>query len=181
MVVMLINILLVSLPETLNSEEEVNPLAVLLEAEGKLTPISSKTQLTYQFQLNHECEFLDIDFKYAPKQYQDKAASHELIMEAIEKYAEPEWAEPYKKNWEGFYPLQNLLTLSVDGPEGFRGSAHRHPPEQQHRICSDASQTSPGFISGKLAAGVWKITISVHCVVTPECRYVLEVRGGEAV
>lgn len=150
----------------------------LLEVEGKVTPLGSKTHITYQFPVHQPTTHVLIDFKYGPKTYSNKEASYPLIMDAIERYAEPERVEAYKEQWESFYPLQNLLTLSVDGPDGFRGSAHRHSPEQQHTISQDARTTSPGFIPGPIVAGVWRITISVHCVVSPECRYELIARGG---
>lgn len=152
-------------------------LTDIITVEGKLTPLSSKTHITYQFHLKQDLSSLEIDFRYEPKQFLDKEASRPLIMEAIETYADPAWGELYKKQWENYYPLQNLLTLSLDGPSGFRGSAHRHPPDQQHVICSEVGQTSPGFIAGDIPSGIWKITISVHCVVTADCRYELSVRG----
>lgn len=151
----------------------------IIAVEGKLTPLSSKTHITYQFHLEHALSSLEIDFRYAPKQFLDREASKPLILEAIENYSDPAWAELYKKQWENYYPLQNLLTLSLDSPSGFRGSAHRHAPEQRHMICPDGSKTSPGFIAGDVPSGVWKVTISVHCVVTPDCRYELLVRGTD--
>ncbi|MEK5239881.1 hypothetical protein NST99_29915 [Paenibacillus sp. FSL L8-0470] len=149
----------------------------IITVEGKLTPLSSKTHITYQFHLDYPLSSLEIDFRYAPKQFLDREASQPLILEAIEIYSDPAWVALHKKQWDNFYPLQNLLTLSLDSPLGFRGSAHRHAPEQKHMICPDGSKTSPGFISGDIPSGVWKITISVHCVVTPDCRYELFVRG----
>lgn len=149
----------------------------IMAVEGKLTPLSSKTHITYQFHLGHPLSSLVIDFRYTPKQFLDKEASQRLIVEAIERYSDSAWVELHKKQWDHFYPLQNLLTLSLDSPSGFRGSAHRHDPKQQHQICREGSKTSPGFIAGDISSGVWKVTISVHCVVTPDCRYELFVRG----
>ncbi|WP_166244043.1 hypothetical protein [Paenibacillus turpanensis] len=151
----------------------------LLTVEGTLTPLSSKTHITYQFHIDEPSASLVIDFKYSPKVLEDREAARPLIVEAIEKYVEPSVAELQKKQWERFAPLQNLLTLSIDDPSGFRGSAHRHPPEQHHIL--GEGEASPGFIAGPLPSGIWKITISVHCVVTPTCTYHLTVRkGGDA-
>ncbi|MFC3746542.1 hypothetical protein [Paenibacillus sp. GCM10012306] len=148
----------------------------LLIVEGQLTPLSSKTHITYQFYLPEGIDSLAIDFKYSPKILEDKDLSQELITEAIHKYVDPTLQQVYAEQWERFFPLQNLLTLSIDDPEGFRGSAHRHPPVQQHVLSQETS--SPGFFAGKIGPGVWKVTISVHCVVTPECRYQLHIREG---
>lgn len=149
----------------------------IIAVQGKLTPISSKTHITYQFHLEHAMTSLEIDFSYAPKQFLDREASQSIILEAIERYSDPALVELHKRQWDNFYPLQNLMTLSLDSPLGFRGSAHRHAPEQKHTICPDWSKTSPGFIAGHMPSGVWKVTISVHCVVTPDCSYELIVRG----
>lgn len=149
----------------------------IIRVQGKITPGSSKTHIVYQFHLEHSMSSLEIDFGYAPKQFLDREASKPLILEAIERYSEPASAELHKRQWENYYPLQNLLTLSLDSPSGFRGSAHRHAPEQKHIICPDWRMTSPGFIAGDVPAGIWKVTISVHCVITPDCSYELTVRG----
>ncbi|MCI3921101.1 hypothetical protein MO973_12730 [Paenibacillus sp. TRM 82003] len=148
----------------------------LLTAEGTLTPLSSKTHITYQFHIDEPHEAVTIDFQYSPKALEDPDAARPLIERALEKYAEPSIAELHAKQWERYAPLMNLLTLSVDDPEGFRGSAHRHPPEQRHELAKDGA--SPGFIAGPIVRGVWKITISVHCVVTPTCNYRLTVKKG---
>ncbi|MFS0726498.1 hypothetical protein [Paenibacillus sp. 1P07SE] len=149
----------------------------LLEVEGTLTPLGSKMHITYQFEIHQAVPIVLIEFKYAPKSFLDKEASYPLIMDAIERFTEPERIEAYHAQWENYYPLQNLLTLSIDGPDGFRGSAHRHAPEQQHAITGDSRTTSPGLIPGPITPGVWKITVSVHCVVSPQCHYALSVRG----
>ncbi|CAM4285634.1 hypothetical protein [Paenibacillus tarimensis] len=148
----------------------------LLTIEGTLTPLSSKTHITYQFHIDEPPARLAIEFQYSPKVLEDSEISRPLIMEAIGKYVDPSAADLQKQQWERFTPLQNLLTLSVDDPEGFRGSAHRHPPEQRHTLA--VGSASPGFIPGVLPAGIWRITISVHCVVTPACTYRLSVYKG---
>ncbi|MEK3885168.1 hypothetical protein [Paenibacillus sp. PL2-23] len=148
----------------------------LLVAGGTLTPLSSKTHITYQLPIIGQLASLELEFRYSPKVLVDQEAAQSLIIEAIERYNEPSHAELQKQQWERYTPLQNLLTLSVDDPNGFRGSAHRHSPEQKYKIAGLAS--SPGFINGELPEGLWRITISVHCVITPECSYQLIIRGG---
>ncbi|WP_339321638.1 hypothetical protein [Paenibacillus sp. FSL W8-0194] len=148
----------------------------LLAVEGALTPLSSKTHITYQLYIPKGIDVLEIDFAYNPKTLDDKETSKPLIEEAIRKYVDPALQEIYLPQWEKFHPLQNLLTLSVDDPDGFRGSAHRHPNHQRHVLSPQTA--SPGFFAGKVAEGVWKVTISVHCVVTAECRYRLRIGEG---
>ncbi|GMX66661.1 hypothetical protein Elgi_59330 [Paenibacillus elgii] len=148
----------------------------LLIVEGKLTPLSSKTHITYQFYMPEAAECLVIDFSYSPKKLNDLHASRELIEDAIDQYVNPSLQPVYKEQWEKFVPLQNLLTLSIDDPDGFRGSAHRHPNEQHHVL--SRKESSPGFIEGPIQDGIWRVTISVHCVVTEACHYTLSIRGG---
>ncbi|MBO2945197.1 hypothetical protein JJQ72_14560 [Paenibacillus sp. F411] len=151
----------------------------LLAVEGTLTPLSSKSHITYSCLVDEDPASLDMEFRYTPKVMEDPEASRLLIWEAIEKYEAAELVELRKAEWERYMPLQNLLTLSVDDPHGFRGSAHRHPSEQRHMLCEQ--EASPGFLAGPLPSGIWKITISVHCVVTPECTYQLIVhKGGQS-
>lgn len=149
----------------------------ILIVEGNLTPLSSKTHITYQFYIPGAIDCLNIDFKYSPKTLDDRDLSRELIEEAICKYVPPAHRPVYIEQWERFFPLQNLLTLSIDDPEGFRGSAHRHPNTQQHVL--SLLESSPGFFAGPIQEGIWRVTISVHCVVTPECRYHLHIWEGE--
>ena len=79
-----------------------------------------------------------------------------------------------------FLPLVNLVTLSVDAPDGYRGCAHRHDPVQTHVL--RAEDSSPGFDDGAILAGSWRVVINVHAVVTSPCTYHLKVtaEGGEA-
>lgn len=148
----------------------------LLKVDGTLTALSSKTHITYAFHMDEPAACLLFDFTYSPKHLEDREASRELIVGAIDKYASPSNAEWQKTMWERFLPLQNLLTLSIDDPSSFRGSAHRHPPNQRHLLAEE--KASPGFIAGVLPAGIWKVTLSVHCVVTPTCTYSLVVKKG---
>lgn len=149
----------------------------LLTVAGKLTPLSSKTHITYQLYIPEGMNALHIEFEYGPKTLDDRDASKQMIEEAISKYVNPALQSVYLEHWKKFHPLQNLLTLSVDDPDGFRGSAHRHPNHQQHIL--SLHESSPGFFSGPIQNGVWKVTISVHCIVTQECEYQLRIREGE--
>lgn len=149
----------------------------LLVVEGKLTPLSSKTHIAYQLYIPEAVESLHIDFSYSPKTLDDKDVSRVLIEDAIDRYVRPSQKSVYMEQWEKFVPLKNLLTLSVDDPQGFRGSAHRHPNDQHHVL--SPRESSPGFLAGPIHEGVWRVTISVHCVITPECRYQLSIREGE--
>ncbi|TVY10926.1 hypothetical protein [Paenibacillus cremeus] len=150
----------------------------LLQAVGIVTPSCSKSHITYTIHLNHPVRELHIEFAYAPKDLADEAKAKQLIDEALGSYIQPEHLASYKENWRSYLPLKNLLTLSFDDENGFRGAGHRHDPVQ-HLIISE-EEASPGLIPGVFPRGQLRIMINLHCVVTEECRYKLHAwEGGE--
>ena len=71
--------------------------------------------------------------------------------------------------------LDNLITPGLYDPAGFRGEAHRHPANEDLAVGVD--RASPGFVAGKIGAGVWVAQLTVHTVVedaTP-CHYTLDI------
>ena len=56
----------------------------------------------------------------------------------------------------------NLLTLTVLDPHGFRGAAHRHAPGETIQIGEESA--SPGFIPGPLPAGEWTVRVDTHLI-----------------
>ena len=143
----------------------------LLAAEGKLTPCCSKSHVTYTVHLPHEIDELHVDFAYEPKRLEDKDKAEPLIRRALERFLPEDQRPRYADRWESYLPLQNLLTLSFDDEERFRGAGHRHDPVQHLTIGRNAA--SPGLLPGPIPAGQLKITVSAHCIVTEECRYKL--------
>lgn len=59
-------------------------------------------------------------------------------------------------------PYNNLLTLSLFDPHGFRGAGHRHAPAQE--IVVDPAEATPGFLAGPVVAGRWLLEIDCHAV-----------------
>ena len=147
----------------------------LLKAEGVLTPCCSRTHISYSFFLPSDTDRLDIFFSYSPKILQDTELGDKLIKECLKKcgadFQEVELDE-------GICHLKNLLTVSVRDGTAFRGAAHRHSPKQHQFIAVD--QASDGFIPGPICKGLWRVTISVHAVLTDCCRYKLEICEGKS-
>jgi len=152
-------------------------MKILLNAEGIVTPAASKSHITYTVHLQRDCRELHVEFAYEPKKLEDEAQSKALIEEGLRQYIEAEHLQAYAENWRSYLPLQNLLTLSLDDETGFRGAGHRHDPVQH--LVVDADKASPGLIPGVFPRGQLRITISLHCVVTEQCRYKLHVWEGE--
>lgn len=138
---------------------------IILEKEVRLTPENQKTNITFPFTLDCSAEKLLITYSYSPKILDDREKSIRLI---------ERWT---KDDTEKYLPLKNLVTLSLDSPDGFRGSAHRHAPEQKHIISESFS--SNGFLKTKIKKGDWRISLNVHAVVTEycDCKLKIEVEG----
>jgi hypothetical protein len=153
-----------------------NIMVYLLRAEGILDTLASKTHLSFDFYLKKPVQRLNISFCYDPKWLDDKSIAQQLIEVSFERYLENGQEQPHPK-WEIYYPLQNLITLSFDDPFRFRGAAHNPLAEQSHFITEKAA--SPGLLPGVLPAGIWRVTLSVHAIVTPKCRYRLLVWEGD--
>lgn len=82
--------------------------------------------------------------------------------------------------------VQNLLTLSLFDPVGFRGAAHRWQVDQKIRVAGELA--TPGFFSGPLYPGRWQVEIDAHEIVNDGeahgwCEYELtviaEVQDGQ--
>ncbi len=145
------------------------PSDVVLEVERTIGPDASRTHIPFAFDLGPAAVGLEISFSYDPKVLDDEGRAKELIEAARRAYGESGDLDP------AAMALKNLLTLSLDGPSGFRGCAHRHPPRQLVTI--GRTTATPGFIPGALEPGRWTATISVHLVVTDRCTFALRVRA----
>ncbi|CAH1232361.1 hypothetical protein PAECIP111891_07001 [Paenibacillus allorhizoplanae] len=151
-------------------------METLLLADGTVTPSCSKSHITYTLHLQKECSELHLEFTYEPKKLEDESKAEELIKEGLGLFILKEHQASHP--WRDYHPLQNLMTLSLDDENGFRGAAHRHDSVQHLTITT--KEASPGFILGDFPRGQLKIMINVHCIVTEQCRYRLFVLGGGA-
>ena len=145
--------------------------APLLEIEGTLGPGDSRSHIPFSFDLSTRATSLELEFSFDPARLEDEARVGELASKAAGLFGLTA-SEAAARVRGG---ILNLLTLSLDGPEGFRGCAHRHGRRQLIRV--GVSEASPGFMPGPLGAGTWRLVISVHCVVTERCDYRLVVRA----
>lgn len=142
----------------------------LLSTDAHLLRASEKTNLAVSFSVPAHTKRLDIRFSYAPKTLNGEAA-RPLIEACLQRDA-GEFAAQYP-DWTHFLPLKNLVTVSLDDPNGFRGCAHRQDDVQAHFLTEDAA--SPGFLPGKLPAGVWRVMLNIHALVTKSCDCTLKV------
>lgn len=149
-------------------------MKTVLEREVKILPENNKTNIVLPFE-TETAEMMKITYSYSPKNLEDGERARALIEECL-KNDTGEYRSEYP-DWTAYLPLKNLITLSLDAPGGYRGAAHRHDSEQVH-ILSEKS-ASAGFFKGKIIGGEWKITLSVHAIVTEECVCKLKIETGD--
>lgn len=141
-----------------------------------LTPKDTKTNVPLCFFAEHDLQRMEIRFRYFPKALADVELAHRYIDEGMAKYA----PEPYRKgykSWTEYLPIVNLLTVSLDSPEGYLGCAHRQNPEQVHVLTETKSDY--GFIPARLPKGEWTLTVNVHALVSESCTFELQILGEE--
>jgi hypothetical protein len=145
----------------------------ILDVQGQVTPVCSRSHISYKFHLSEPGGKLWIGFTYRPKNLEDREQAKTMIFESIGKYTEPNQRERVQTKWESFLPLKNLITVSVDDPDRHRGAGHRHDPEQL--LFLSEHDASPGLVSGRIPAGMWGVTLSLHAIVTDSCHYSLQI------
>lgn len=145
---------------------------VIFDKSGVITPEMDKTNISFDFDVPQGVSKLDIDFSYSPKTVEDDSLALNAVSASLEKYLGAENdADPHS-----FLPVNNLVTVSLDDPEGYRGAAHRQLCEQHIVIGSGCS--SPGFLKNSVQSGKWRIMLNVHCYVC-NVSYSLKISGGE--
>ena len=150
---------------------------VIMDVEGALCPEQSASNVALPFLLETAQQRLTIEYEYWPKVLSDDELARRMLQAGMEHCVEPQDRAQFPIH--EFLPLVNLVTLSVDAPDGYRGCAHRHDPKQLHVLRREDS--SPGFDDGEIMAGEWQVVINVHAVVTNPCHYRLKVtaEGGD--
>ncbi|MCC3372741.1 hypothetical protein [Cohnella sp. REN36] len=144
-----------------------------MEIVNEVGPSDARTHLRYPFEIREPSAALHIRFAYAPKTLEDRESARRLMEQSIAQYVTPEQRERALENVERYYPLKNLITISVDDAQGYRGACHRQDPEQL--LFLSEREASPGLYPGPIAPGQWCVTLSLHAVVTAKCGYKLEI------
>ena len=148
---------------------------ILLEKEFQVFYKDEKTNISFPFSVNEDTGSLKISFSYSPKILEDDERANMLIERNIIKDA-GEFAGEYT-DWDEYKPLKNLITVSVDDPDTYRGCAHRQDKDQIHIIREDFA--SRGFHKGKIQKGQWKVVLNLHGIVTESVGCRLQVEAGD--
>ncbi len=149
-------------------------MKLIAEFERVLTPFDEKTNISLPFVVGDDFSFLRFTASYYPKRLTDKEKARVLIFENIERDG---GKEANRENWQNFMPLLNLVTLSLDDSESYRGACHRQADFQTFFLSE--KEASPGLIKGEIKKGQWCAVLNVHALVTEKCTYSLKIEGGD--
>ena len=73
--------------------------------------------------------------------------------------------------------LDNMLTLTLFDPHGFRGARHRGG--NRHALFIDANAATPGYLPGALPAGEWIVQVDTHRIMPGAAlRYSIDIEVG---
>ncbi|MBO7376302.1 MAG: CehA/McbA family metallohydrolase [Clostridia bacterium] len=145
---------------------------LLLAAERVITQEDDSTTHSFSFSVPRDTEAVSLKLTYDPGAESDPERAKKIIGDILE--AQTPWLEP-DREWKKYFPISNLLTLSLDGPHGHRGNAHRKASGEVMYVSE--KYASPGFYRGRPESGEWKVSVHIHCAVTAECSYSLEVEA----
>lgn len=149
----------------------------LLDIRGRVTLEDSCTHIRIPFELEQPCGRLNLRLEYGPKVLEDREKALALLEQSFDLYILPEMKEQAAAQADKYLPLKNLITLSLDDPYGYRGACHRHDPVQHLYVTEQ--DASPGLTAGPLKPGSWRVTLSLHCIVTDICDYRLQIWSEE--
>jgi|GEM_PF-3743944 len=142
----------------------------LYEVKGTLMPCCNKSHIRHSFFIEEELESLHIQLEYDRSGLAEEEAKRQVIdcinTDAV-AYSQAD-IKRMKEEWRRFKDINNLLTLSLDDSNGFRGAGHRGTSFERVSICKDSA--SYGYFAGAIPKGNVTVVISVHALVK-DCNY----------
>ncbi|WP_428911800.1 CehA/McbA family metallohydrolase [Niallia sp. Krafla_26] len=128
----------------------------LFKQAFKINQSAHQAHLVYRVYVPENVSEIVVHFQYGPILETEK----ETIRKAVVREGLPESVIGEDTT------VRNLLTVSINDPESFRG-AHHNFNEDQTLIISDERATE-GFIAGPIHEGYWEFIISCHGVFSEE-------------
>ncbi|MBQ9227244.1 MAG: hypothetical protein IJ168_00305 [Eubacterium sp.] len=141
----------------------------LFTHSGTVTPQQSKTNIDLSFTVPEGVDAVRVVYTYTPKTVASPAAER-AVREGMAACGVTSF------DLAAQLPVKNLITLSFDDPEGYRGACHRQPNEQHILLGTDST---PGILNRPVTAGTWHAVLNVHyagCTV----QYTLTAEGVSA-
>ncbi len=141
-----------------------------------LTKADTKTNITLPFEMKEEYDYISIQFQYTPDKCEDRHQFEKGVSIVKDRYFKGNTEEIQQNiKWEKYFPMKNLLTISLDLDGEYLGNAHRWDSNQFIKIGKEES--TRGFYKVKKIKGSWNIMIHVHGINTQECKVKLRVEG----
>lgn len=144
----------------------------LFKSKCTLFASSDQSHIQFQFYVPKLLDHLIVQLHYDPPHLKEE--QDDLMLNGRSAFYDFN-IHTNSKAKEKIFPLNNLITLSIDDPVGFRGSCHRHQPNLEVRMTNHTA--SLGIISRPLEAGMWAFTVSCHAIVTEQINVTFTVLG----
>lgn len=151
-------------------------MKTVLEEKICVFPKDENTNIKVPFELIEDAKKICISFSYSPKELNDIDIAKTKIKKCLKRFSEQNVLLE-ECDFEQYLPLVNLITISLDDPNGYRGCAHRHNPNQKHMLSKD--EASLGFSKGTITKGKWLVILHIYAVVTESCDCYLKVEIEE--
>lgn len=138
----------------------------VLKKDLRLNASQEGRDVPIPFRLAEKAQRLIVSFSYAPVELSDERRAREKVGDCLLRAGFP----PELRSdavCESYLPLVNLVTLSLDAPDGYRGCAHRHDARQ--RLVFSKDEAAPGFEKGELMPGDWRLVLHPYAIVTDSC------------
>ena len=137
----------------------------LFKQDFKISQSAHQAHLVYRVYVPENLTKIEVQFQYGPivetcKETIRKAVIREGLKESV---------------IQDDTTVRNLLTVSINDPEGFCGAHHFFSENQTIQISEE--EATEGFISGKIHEGFWEFIISCHGVFSDEVTGKITVIG----
>ncbi|MBP3040789.1 CehA/McbA family metallohydrolase [Bacillaceae bacterium Marseille-Q3522] len=152
------------------SEKRSLAVIKLFSITSSLPFSSVQSHIHHHFYVPGDVDHLSIAFSYTPETLEESERYQSLVKDAVAYY---DYEADEKQRRKIKPPLSNLLTISIDDPQGFRGACHRKASSQTLFI--GRKTASPGLLSGEIQNGMWSVCVSTHAIVSEKCQYELTI------
>lgn len=149
----------------------------LLRKTLTATNAENHTHLYIPFTVPEGMKEIRVFMEYAPKFFDDREKSLGIIREVLARDA---WYTSFtEEETEEFLPLCNHISVSLDSPAGWLGTAHRHAPKQTYFV--NERDAAYGFRPAPAESGEWRLTLSFNCVVTGSVTVDIRVEADDEI
>jgi len=150
---------------------------ILYERHYNWTPEDTRRDIPFAFCCPSNIKRLMITFTFSPGAEQRPEQCKMAVERALVRYYDryPRDIQPMQS--EQFFPIKNLITLSLERDGVYLGNAHRWQTEQVHILTT--KHASRGFEPPCAMEGTWAGMLHIHEILSQVCEGYLRVEGSE--